>query len=306
VERVIEGGVLLGKRRRLGGELRRHREQAGVPGRQLAERIGISQSKISRIESGTALPTIPEVTAWAAAVGASGDEAGSLLALAEAAYTEVHPWNAALQDHGHLQDDIQELENRTGVKRVYEPSVIPGLLQTADYVRRIFTMFQPAYAEPDIPAVVAGRLDRQVALFDSARQFEFLITEAALRWRIGPVGLLRAQLDRIASVSTLENVSIGLIPQTAPALTHVPHGFVIFEPNGDEDDVIVMVETVHANLTVGEAIQVELYHRQWSLLAQTAVYGASARDLLAEIATDICAPGKDDCQFRKPLVEGDR
>jgi transcriptional regulator with XRE-family HTH domain len=298
--------LLLSKRRRLGGELRRHREQAGVSGRQLAERIGISQSKISRIESGTSLPTIPQVTAWAAAVGASGDEAEALLALAEAAYTEVHPWNAALQGHGHLQDDIQELENRAGVKRVYEPSVIPGLLQTAEYVRRIFTMFQPAYAEFDIPAVVAGRLDRQVALFDPARQFEFLITEAALRWRIGPVSLLRAQLDRIASVSTLENVSMGLIPQTAPALTHVPHGFVIFEPAGDEDDALVLVETVHANLTVGEASQVELYHRQWSLLARTAVYGAAARALLAEVAADISALSQDDCQFGKPAAEDDQ
>jgi transcriptional regulator with XRE-family HTH domain len=294
-----EGEVLLSKRRRLGGELRRHREQAGVPGRQLAERIGISQSKVSRIESGAAVPTIPQVTAWAAAVGVSGGAAEALLALADAAYTEVHPWGAALQGQTHLQNDIQELENRAGVKRIYEPSVVPGLLQTAEYARRVFTMFQPAYAEPDIPAAVAGRLDRQVALFDAAQRFEFLISEAALRWRVGPEGLLRAQLDRIASVGTLENVSIGLIPQSAHALTHVPHGFVIFE-SADDEDALVMVETVHANLTVGEASQVELYRRQWSLLAQMAVYGAAARDLLARVAADIGNLGADDYLSGKP------
>jgi transcriptional regulator with XRE-family HTH domain len=297
-----ERDVLLSRRRRLGGELRRHREQAGVSGRQLAERIGISQSKVSRIETGSAIPTIPQVTAWAEAVGASGSTTDALMVLIDAAYTEVHPWSAAMQDQIHLQDDIQELENRTGVKRVYEPSLVPGLLQTAEYVRRVFTMFEPAYAESDVPAVVAGRLDRQVALFDPARRFEFLITEAALRWRIGPSGLLRSQLDRIASVSTLENVSIGLIPQAALALTHVPHGFVIFEPAGDEDDALVMVETVHANLTVSGASQVALYRRQWSLLGQMAVYGAAARDLLARVAaaTDELSP--DECQLRRPAA----
>lgn len=297
-----ERDVLLSKRRRLGSELRRQREQAGVSGRQLAERIGISQSKVSRIESGATIPTIPEVTAWAAGVGASGGVTETLMVLTEAAHTEVHPWSAAMQDQIHLQDDIQELENRTGLKRIYEPSVIPGLLQTAEYVRRVFGMFQPAYAEFDIPAVVAGRLDRQLALFDPARQFEFLITEAALRWRIGPAGLLRSQLDRIASVSTLENVSIGLISQTAPAFTHVPHGFVIFEPE-DEGDALILVETVHASLTVSEASHVALYRRQWSLLKQMAVYGTAALDLLAQVAEDIGERGHDDRQARKPSTE---
>ena len=301
-----EGGALLGKRRRLGAELRRHREQAGVSGRQLAERIGISQSKVSRIESGTTVPTIPQVMAWAAAIGVSGGAAETLLTLADAAYTEVHPWSVALQGRTHLQDDIQELENRAGMKRIYEPSVIPGLLQTAEYARRVFAMFQPAYAELDIPAVVAGRLDRQVALFDAARRFEFLISEAALRWRVGPKDLLRAQLDRIASVGTLENVSIGLIPQAALVLTHVPHGFVIIESTDDEDDALVMVETVHANLTVGEASQVDLYRRQWSLLAQMAVYGTAAHDLLVRVAADIGNLGSDDYRSGKSAALDDR
>jgi transcriptional regulator with XRE-family HTH domain len=299
-----EREALLSKRRQLGGELRRHREQAGVSGRQLAVRIGISQSKVSRIETGAALPTLPQVKAWASAVGASSSATEMLLVLTDATYTEVHPWSAAMQDQIHLQDEIQDLENRTGLKRTYEPSLIPGLLQTAGYARRVFTMFRPAYAERDIPAVVAGRLDRQVALFDPARQFEFLITEAALRWRIGPAGLLRSQLDRIASLGTLENVSIGLIPQAAPALTHVPHGFVIFEAAYDEDDALVLVETVDSNHTVSAAHLVALYHHHWSLLRQTAVYDTAARDLLTQVAADIDHLGTDDCLFRETVAGG--
>ena len=288
---------LLSNRRRLAGELRRLRDRAGISGRQLAERISISQSKVSRIEAGLTVPSAPEVAAWATAVNASDTAAELLTALTEAVYTEVHPWHAALRERIHLQDEIQEIENRTRTKLTYEMSLVPGLLQTAEYARRVFVMFDPAYAELDIPAIVAGRLDRQVALFDPARRFAFLITEGALRWRIGPSSVLLSQIDRIASLSTLENVSIGLIPQTAKVLTHVPHGFVILEPADRDADALVMVETVHANLTVNDPLHIALYRRQWSLLEKMAVFGDAARDLLAVIAADIRAlPHHEDDQ----------
>lgn len=289
-----ERDVLLVKRRQLGAELRRLRERAGLSGRQLAEQIGTSQSKISRIESGATMPNAPEVNAWAVAVNAPASVVEKLLMLTDAAYTEVHPWDVALRGLPHLQDDIQEIENRSGTKLDYEPFVVPGLLQTAEYARRIFTMFEPAYAELDIPAVVAGRLDRQMALFDQSQRFGFLITEAALRLRVGPLSVMLGQLDRIWSLSTLENVSIGLIPQDAQVVTHVPHGFVIFEPVDHEmGDALVLVETVHANLTVSEPGHVELYRRQWTLLAEMAVYATGASELLARIAADLRRAPRD-------------
>ncbi len=278
---------LLSNRRRLAVELRRLRDLAGLSGRQLAEHISISQSKVSRIESGLTIPSGPEVAAWAAAVNASGIATELLTMLTDAVYTEVHPWHAALREQVHLQDEIQEIENRVGAELTYEPTVVPGLLQTAEYARRVFTMFEPAYAELDIPAVVAGRLDRQAALFDPARRFSFLVTEGALRWRVGAAHVLLSQLDRISSLSTLDNVSIGLIPHSALARTHSPHGFVIFESIDHDGDALVMLETVHANLTVNDPLHVALYRRQWHLLGEMAVFGDEARQLLAVIAADI-------------------
>lgn len=279
--------VLLSRRRRLGSELRRLREQAGLSGRQLAGQIGMSQSKVSRIESGAALPSIPEITGWTQAAGASKDTTRRVTALADDAYTEVDPWDTATRDRPHLQDDIQEIEARSSAILVYEPSVVPGLLQTAEYARRVFAMFEPAYGEDEIPAVVAARLDRQVALFNPVRRFRFIITEAALRWLPGPPGLIPAQLDRITSVSTLDNVRLGVIPQAAQALTYVPHGFVVIEQADSEADPLVLVETVHANLTVSDARQVDLYRRHWSLLEKAAVYGPDARALISGIAASL-------------------
>lgn len=284
--------VLLARRRRLGAELRRLREQAGLSGRQLAGEIGISQSKVSRIEAGAAVPSIPEVADWASAVSSSEAATNKVMALADAAYAEVDPWDVAMSEHPHLQGDIREVEARSRTVLVYQPTLVPGLLQTTEYARRVFTMFEPAYAESDIPAVVRSRLDRQEALFDPARQFGFLITEAALWWRPGPPGppgLILAQIERIASISTLENVALGVIPQSARALTHVPHGFVLLEPADPDADALVLAEMVHANFTVSDPGQVALYRRQWSLLEKAAAYGAGARELLSGIAADIRA-----------------
>jgi hypothetical protein len=111
---------------------------------------------------------MPVVTAWADAVAASADVKDMLVALTEAAFTEVHSWRTTLAERGHIQDDIQELENRAQETCTFQPALIPGLLQTAEYARRVFTLFRPPRAEHDIPAAVAGRLDRQVALFEDA------------------------------------------------------------------------------------------------------------------------------------------
>src|ERR1044072_3627544 len=93
-------------RERLAAELRRLRDIAGVSGRDLAQRVGISQSKVSRIESGAVVPSLPEVTAWGKELGVSVEAQGRLTALIEAAYNEVHPWGSAMR-RGTLQDSIQ-------------------------------------------------------------------------------------------------------------------------------------------------------------------------------------------------------
>jgi transcriptional regulator with XRE-family HTH domain len=286
-------GDASGRRQRLGAELRRLRDQAGISGRDLAQRISISQSKVSRIESGAAIPSIPAVTAWAQAVGASSEVTDALIALTEAVFTQVHPWSATLSGLGHIQDNVQELESRALETSTFQPSVVPGLLQTAEYARRVLTLFYP-HTDNDIPAAVAARLDRQVALFEEARRFSFLITEAALRWRPGPPRLLLAQLDRIASLLTLENVSIGLIPQGVEATAPMTHGFVILngpEHDGSADDArnetSVLVEVIHGCLVVNDPESVELYQARWSRLRQMALFDDSAQRFIGEIAADI-------------------
>jgi transcriptional regulator with XRE-family HTH domain len=284
-----DAGRPIVKRQHLAAELRSSRELAGLSGRELAQRIGISQSKVSRIESGAKIPSQPDVEAWMQAVGATPDRRALLVALTESVFTEVHDWQVALRAQGHLQGHVEEREATARVVRTYQNSVVPGLLQTAEYARRVLSMSQVPYPPNDLAAAVAGRLQRQLAVFDEDRQFDFLVTEGALRWRAGSSKMLIVQLDRIASLCTLENVSIGLIPLDAAGTTPLSHGFIIYEPGDTDHDPYVTVQTIHADLTVRGADRVDLYQERWRLLERMAVFDDEARALLADIVTKLRA-----------------
>lgn len=272
---------------RLAAELRRLRDLAGVSGRELARRIDVSQSKISRIESGATIPSLPEVKAWTAALDTPSEITDRLLLLTNIAFTEIQPWREILQEHDHTQDDVQESEVIALKIRAFQPSVVPGLLQTAEYARRVLKMFHAPYEKEDFSAAVAARLHRQELLFEKGRNFEFLITEAALRWRPGPPSLLRAQWDRITSINTLENVSIGLIPFYQQAVTMISHGFTIYDPETHGLYPFVQVEMIHGTATVYDPREVKVYEERWSLLQQMAIYDGQAAQYLASLANEI-------------------
>ncbi len=274
------------KRKRLGAELRKQRKLAGFSGRSLAARIDVSQAKLSRIELGETVPSLPEVRAWVSVVGASDELLAQLTALTEAALTDVEAWRDVFEPGlPRLQQSVGEAEAASGTLRSFQPTLVPGLLQTAEYARRVFTLVDVT-GEQDYQAAIAQRLDRQQTLYDTTKYFEFLLTEAVLRWRPGPPTVLVAQLDRIASVATLDNVSLGIVPFDTEA-TAVPwHGFTLYEDRGDHDPYVA-VEAQHAYITVSDPQDIEFYRTQLARLRETALVGDDAREFLASVAEKI-------------------
>src|SRR5207248_10228208 len=110
--------------------------------------------------------------------------------------------------------------------------------------------------------------------------------EGALRWRPGPPELMLAQLDRIASVSTLDNVSVDVIPLAVQAVTMLTHAFVIYDGR-DEEDTLVSVETIHAQLIVQDPGDVALYRQRWERLAEMALAGDEARAFISELSAGL-------------------
>jgi transcriptional regulator with XRE-family HTH domain len=255
-------------REQLAASLRALRQRAGLTGEQLAGQAGLSQPKVSRIETGRSLPNLEEVRAWTRATGASEEELGELAGLLEQLATSATSWRILHRlGLAGKQQEIQELERQASRITTFQPVMVPGLLQTADYARRVI---ETAYQPGDIGRAVAGRLERQAILYDQAKRFDFLITESALRWR--PRGVdMRPQLDRLMSVASLPNVTLAVVPQGEALIPHL-HPFVMWEL---EEGTVVSVETYSAELWVREAADVARYQEVWERASVSAVVGPS-------------------------------
>jgi hypothetical protein len=170
-----------------------------------------------------------------------------------------------------MQRTVAEHEAAASTICSYQPAVIPGLLQTAEYTAAMLATMAP---HVDAPAVVAGRKDRQAILYDESRRFRFLVTEAVLRTRVVPVDVLRSQLRRLlALLEGYDHVDIAVIPAGAPLHAWALTGFDVF---GD----LVVVELLTSQITVRDPREVAAYLSLFDALWSSAALGQAAADLI--------------------------
>jgi transcriptional regulator with XRE-family HTH domain len=277
-------GELSAQRQRLGAALRRLRVDAGLSAQQLAERAGLSQSRVSRIELGQQAVPLDVAERWAKAAGASGAALAEVMDLAESAATQAVAMrkSAALVK---LQQDAREAEASAATILNFSPLGIPGLLQVPEYARRVFAAGYPRREAREIAAATAARMDRQLILYDEARHLDFVMTAAALYWHPGPASIMRAQLDRVSTVAALGNVTVAVIPLGAEVDVWCPHGFSIFDDRAGAAEPFAHVETMTSTLTLTEPEDIASYKDAFARLRDAAVTGDAAQRLIFEAAS---------------------
>jgi transcriptional regulator with XRE-family HTH domain len=276
------------QRKHLGDALRRLRKAAGLSGEQVAERVGLSQSQISRIERGDQPASADLAQRWAEATGAPAEAIAEVLELAETAATQAISWRQAMRRGlGRLQQDTRAMEASAGTILNFQPLGVAGLLQVPEYARRLFAAGYPTPGPEEVAAGVAARMDRQVILFEESKTFVFIMTGASLRWRPGPVSMMRAQLDRVGTVSALGNVTVGIIPLGTEVDVWCDHGFDIFSDRGNAGDPVVHVETLTSAVNVEDPEDVGAYQDAFERLRAAAVTGEDAQRLIAEAARSL-------------------
>lgn len=274
-------------RGQLAARLRELRIAAALSGEQVAERLGWSQSKVSKIETAKTRPSADDVRAWATATNAPPGEVNNLVDLADQVHTEALSWRVSHRNGlTQRQHEVKEIEARSDLVRSFQPAVVPGLLQTAEYARRVL-IYADLSGKRDIPAAVAARAERQAVLYDQAKRFEFVLAEAALWWRPGPPELLLPQLDRILSVMTLSNVEVSVIPLRSEARAFYVNGFLLYET---PDEPLVMVETYTRELLLTDVEDVDAYRDLHVRLQESALHGGEARNLIEAVKTSLLAP----------------
>lgn len=270
------------QRQRLGRALSRLRKAAGLSQPQLSAAINLSQPKVSRIEAGGAPIALAEVDAWCRATQASDQLRQEVLTLAEAALLGPASWSET--EDADLQRSAGELEAKAGVISVYQPAILPGLLQTAAYARRVFSA-GPDGVLPDLAERVMGRLERQRILYDGAKQLRFVVPESVLRWPVGPPDEHREQLGRLGEVMDRPNVDLRILPM-APPLVWRTGGFALFEELTD-DEPLVHLELLTRPINIHEVRQVDFYRRAFANLLAAAAAGGEARALLRRVEDEI-------------------
>ncbi|MBP2705769.1 helix-turn-helix domain-containing protein [Microbispora sp. RL4-1S] len=266
----------------LGAQLRHLRESAHLSGKDLAERLRWQPSKVSRIENARQTATEDDVVAWGQAVAAGPDAIDDLIRQALALVERQDSWR---QRHrtglAALQEDVRDIEARTRVFRVFEPGLVIGLLQTAEYARHIFSKVRRLHeVTEDVDAAIRVRMQRQEILYDPGRRFRFVVPEAVLHYRLAPPEVMRGQLDRLIAVTTLPNVEFGVVPFEA-ALPGAPmHAFYIY------NDTLVGVPTRTRDLVLREAEDVAYYAQAFEEYYEAAVFGDTARTLIVGALDD--------------------
>lgn len=250
----------------------------GLTGERLAQQLGWPKSKVPKLENGRQMPTETDITAWAGATG-HPETIPELLDMLSDAQAVHRQWRHKLRGgHAALQAEYDAFVRGAKHIRIFEIALIPGLLQTPEYARyrmlETVTVHGTTYDKVD--ESVAARMRRQEVLYDEDKTFEFVITEAALRFLLCPPRVMLGQLDRLMVASVLGNVTLGIIPFGVELAVTPIVGFLT------ADDV-TKVETYSSEDTV-PGRESEKYGRIFEHLMAESVTGEEARRLITAAA----------------------
>ncbi|QWF79018.1 helix-turn-helix domain-containing protein [Amycolatopsis sp. CA-230715] len=272
----------------LGKRLRELRRGANLSGKELAESLSWPASKISKIENGKQTPTDDDLRAWASKTNAEHEVDGLLAALhtLELQHAEwSHLLKAGMQSH---QGSLAQQDEKTKLYRGFENTVVPGLIQTPDYASALFARFSLLHKVPnDVNEAVKSRMQRQEMLYQQDKRFHFILTEAALRYRLVSTDVMLAQLDRLMALSAMRNVRLGVIGFKTKYVIDPRHGFWLL------DNDLVRIETYSAELNLRQPQEIELYNDVFEQLAAVASYGGAARTIITSVMDDLASESED-------------
>jgi transcriptional regulator with XRE-family HTH domain len=221
--------------RRIGAALRQAREDAGLTIETAARRFGRSPGWMSTTENGLQPIRVDDLTDLLDFYGiGAGPLRESLLHLAAQGRRRKN-WERAYE--GRISAaalDLASLEADSAEIRTFQPSLIPGLLQTEGYTRAVMAAGLPS-ASRDTDALVAFRMARQaVHARPDPPRYRAIIGESALHQEIGGCAVMRDQLTRLIEMARRESVSLHVLPYSAGAhlWVGVPFDLISLSPPG--------------------------------------------------------------------------
>ncbi|MEU2428178.1 MULTISPECIES: helix-turn-helix transcriptional regulator [unclassified Streptomyces] len=271
------------RRRRLGQELRRLRELKGMTAEEVAERLLVSQSKISRLENGRRSISQRDVRDLCGVYEVEDHRVvDSLMQMAK---------DSRQQGWWHAFGDIPYsvyigLETDAASLRVYEPQIVPGLLQTRTYAEALITGALPESPVSDVEKRVQVRLRRQerIQTPDNPLRLWAVVDEAALRRVVGNRQLMREQLEFLVEQSQLPHVTVQVLPFDMGAHPGITGHYAVLEFPDASDSSVVYIEGVTSDLYLEKANDVHKYTVMYEHLRAQALNADQTREFIEDIA----------------------
>ncbi|MEU5994234.1 helix-turn-helix transcriptional regulator [Spirillospora sp. NPDC047418] len=277
------------RRLRLAAELRELREHAGVSAQDLAKRSGVYRQMISKLENAHVPPSQEDVQRLLETLSVEGDRWTQLVQITSEAAS--HGWWES-SGIGERQARFANLEAGAAVIREYQQNLIPGLLQTEEFIStRLANSELPLPSDAEVGGVLKGRVGRQRMLHRSnGPAYEVILDEMVLRRRSVPPEVFRRQIERIIELADeKEQLTVRVLPVDAeiPGYNIPECSFSIYRYPDSGDPVVVGLEAVATDLVLTDQEQTGQFEMVYTGLVSAALSVERSREMLAQVAKSL-------------------
>jgi transcriptional regulator with XRE-family HTH domain len=276
-------------RRRLRTELRTARLKSDLTQDQVAQAMEWSLSKMNRIEMAKSGVSANDLKALLRLYGITETErTEDLLALARA--SRQAPWWTRYSNVAPTKLlELIEYESAASAISQFEPTLVPGILQTEEYAAEVLQAFHDETSGTErVAALVDLRTRRRELLTsENAPKFSFVMDESVIHRLVGSAAIVSKQLLHLISVADLPNVTVQIVPFTAGLYpgTKGPFKVVQFADAPDED--IVFLESSRGDVISDDQNQAKNYLEAFERITERALKPSESIRLLGTAAGEM-------------------
>ena len=272
------------QRRRLGLALKKAREQAGKTQDEAAAMIDGAPSKISRIEAGASGLRTLDLNALIDFYDVPSRDAETMRDLAKAGRQRGR-WSTYRDSLPSWFRQYADLESDASELRWYQAEIVPGILQTEAYVRSLFDVTATRQSAEDTDKAIKVRLERRTVIEQTDNEAFFVLSESALRRKVGGNVTMSEQLHHLAA--DRPNVEIQILPFDSDTYSIASFPFIILRFGDDSSSDVVYAETLTDADYLDRPEAVRVYFRLWERLRAAALGPVESRRLILSIADEI-------------------
>ncbi|MEU5696108.1 helix-turn-helix transcriptional regulator [Actinosynnema sp. NPDC020468] len=269
--------------RTVANALRLYREERKLSCEDVGEVLGVSASKISRMETGKSGLQFEDVNALLGYYRVSPARRKELLDLVRRG--EDMGWWERQAGLPRLWRTLIDLEDKATRIQSYETMMVPGLLQTAEYCQALLRAVDPDLSDRDVDALVSARMARQTILTrSSAPQFLAVLHESALRIRVGGEGPMRRQLRQLVDLGERPNITVLVVPTSAGPHVGVRGSFTLLDFR--HEPTTAFVENQHTGRFFDDAADLDGFRGALRTIVEVALPPEGSANLISALTRE--------------------